>query len=199
VTVGGDDVRAALRSASGLFARVPDATLPVPVVEADAGRVVAHVTECLTWYAHDLVAGPFATAGFELTRRAGADWQEQRRQLAASGEVLARVVDGASPADRGAHVWGRADAAGFAAMGCAELLLHAGDVDDALGGTGWTPPVAVVAAVRDRLFPEAPVDADPWAALRWATGRGDLPGRDRVTTWRWHAAPLDEPDGTSPT
>ena len=198
MTVGGGDVRAALRSASGLFARVPDDAVPVPALETDAGGVVAHVTSCLTWYAHDLVAGPFATGGFELTRRPGADWQELRRQLAASGEVLARVVDGASPADRGAHSWGQADAEGFAAMGCAELLLHAGDVDDALGGTGWTPPTVVVAAVRDRLFPWAPTDADPWPALRWATGRGELPGRDRVTTWRWHCAPLDEWDGTSP-
>jgi hypothetical protein len=112
--------------------------------------------------------------------------------------VLARVVDGASPADRGAHDWGPADASGFAAMGCAELLLHAGDVADALGVTAWAPPSAVVAATRARLFPWAPADADPWLALRWATGRGELPGSEPVTTWRWHCAPLSEWDGTQP-
>jgi hypothetical protein len=198
-TVGGEEVRAALRAASGVLARDPDGTTPVPATGNDAAAVAAHVTSCLTWYAHDLVAGPVATGGFELSRRPGADWGELRRQLAAAAEVLARAVDGAGPADRGVHDWGLADASGFAAMGCAELLLHAGDVADALGLTGWTPPADVSGPTLARLFPWAPADADPWAALRWATGRGDLPGRERVTSWRWHCAPLAEWDGTRPT
>lgn len=43
---------------------------------------------------------------------------------------------------------------------------------------------AVVAAARELLL--------------WATGRGELPGRDRLTRWRWHCTPLDEGDGTEP-
>jgi hypothetical protein len=119
-------------------------------------------------------------------------------QLRAAAEVLARVVDAAGPAERGAHDWGLADASGFAAMGCAEMLLHSGDVAEGRG-LDWRPPVQLAGAVRARLFPWAPTDADPWAALLWATGRGELPGRDPVTSWRWHCAPLSEWDGTQPT
>ena len=40
-------------------------------------------------------------------------------------------------------------------------------------------------------FPDvAPAD-DAWAALRWATGRGDLPGQPRPTSWRYAVAPRD--------
>ena len=67
--------------------------------------------------------------------------------------------------------------------GCAELLLHAGDVAEDRG-LAWTPPSGLAAAVRARLFPWAPADADPWTALLWATGRGELPGHDPVTSWR---------------
>jgi hypothetical protein len=198
VTLGGEDVRASARAAQGLFARLADGTVPVPALHTDAAGAVAHVTSCLTWYAQDLVAGPVPTGGFELSRRADADWGELRRQLAAASEVLARVVDGARDTDRGAHEWGLADPSGFAAMGCAELLLHAGDVA-AAGGLSWTPPGTLADAVLARLFPWAPTDAEPWAALLWATGRGPLPGREPVTSWRWHCAPLEEWDGTQPT
>ena len=51
-------------------------------------------------------------------------------------------------------------------------------------------------AIR-RLFPWAPTDVDPWSALRWATGRLDLPGHGRLgPDWAWQAAPLSEWDGT---
>jgi hypothetical protein len=144
VTLGGEEVRASARAAQGLFARLADGTVPVPALHTDAAGAVAHVTSCLTWYAHE---------------------------------------------------WGLADPSGFAAMGCAELLLHTGDVA-AAGGLSWTPPGTLADAVLARLFPWAPTDAEPWAALLWATGRGPLPGREPVTSWRWHCAPLEEWDGT---
>ena len=79
-------------------------------------------------------------------------------------------------------------------MGCAELLLHTWDVAEGRG-LDWAPPTPLADAVVTRLFPWAPADADPWAALLWATGRGELPGREPVTSWRWHCAPLSEWDG----
>ncbi|MQA33776.1 hypothetical protein [Modestobacter roseus] len=130
-------------------------------------------------------------------RRPDAELADVLTQLRAATEVLARVVDASAPGERGFHDWGLADGSGFAGMGCAELLLHAGDValDRQLA---WTPPPELAGAVRARLFPCAPADADPWAALLWATGRGELPGREPVTSRRWHSAPLDEWDGTRP-
>ncbi|MCZ2815021.1 hypothetical protein [Modestobacter sp. VKM Ac-2984] len=102
-----------------------------------------------------------------MVRRPDADLAETCLQLTAAAEVLARVVDAAGPAERGAHDWGLADASGFAGMGCAELLLHTGDVamDRRLD---WTPPSRLAEVTRARLFPWAPADADPWAALLWA-------------------------------
>ena len=181
----GDDLRAAGTAVQELFARVPDGTAPVPTLGTDVIGVAAHITSCLTWYAHDLVAGPVEVSAFDVVRRPDADLGETCLQLGAATEVLARVVEAAGPAERGWHPWGIADAAGFAGMGCAELLLHAGDVatDRELA---WTPPSRLAAATLARLFPWAPADADPWTALLWATGRGVLPGREPVTSWRWH-------------
>ena len=193
----GDDLRAAATAARELLARLPDGAAAVPLVGTDVAGVAHHVTSCLTWYAQDLAAGTVEVSTFDLVRRADVELEELGRQLGAAAEVLARVVDGADPAERGAHPWGQADPSGFAGMGCAELLLHAWDIADARE-LDWTPPADLAGAVRARLFPWAPADADPWTALLWATGRGELPGREPVTTWRWHCAPLAEWDGTQP-
>jgi hypothetical protein len=195
--VTGDELRSAGAVVQELFARVPDGAAAVSLLGTDVAGVAAHITSCLTWYAADLVAGPVEVTAFDLVRRPDADLAEVLKQLRAAGEVLARVVDAADPAERGAHAWGLADASGFAGMGCAELLLHTWDVADGRE-LPWAPPAPLADAVRARLFPWAPADADPWAALLWATGRGELPGRDPVTSWRWHCAPLSEWDGTQP-
>jgi len=195
--VTGDDLRAAGAAVQELFARVSDGAAAVPTLGTDVIGVAAHITSCLTWYAHDLVAGPVEVSAFDVVRRPDADLAETCLQLAAATEVLARVVEAAGPAERGAHPWGLADAEGFAAMGCAELLLHAGDVA-ADRELDWLPPSGLAGSTRARLFPWAPADADPWAALLWATGRGELPGRQAVVSWRWHSAPLAEWNGTQP-
>ncbi|MFV0126479.1 hypothetical protein ACLGI4_01955 [Streptomyces sp. HMX112] len=39
--------------------------------------------------------------------------------------------------------------------------------------------------VLPRLFADAPTGAQPWATSPAATGRGELPGRERLTSWRW--------------
>jgi hypothetical protein len=193
----GDDLRAVRIAVQELFAQVPDGGAAVPLLGTDVVGVAAHITSCLVWYADDLVAGPVEVTAFDLVRRPDADLAEVLAQLQAAAEVLARVVDAADPAERGAHDWGLADASGFAGMGCAEMLLHTWDVADGRE-LSWTPPALLADTVRARLFPWAPADADPWAALLWATGRGELPGREPVTSWRWHCAPLSEWDGTQP-
>jgi hypothetical protein len=193
----GDDLRAVRIAVQELFAQVPDGGAAVPLLGTDVVGVAAHITSCLVWYADDLVAGPVEVTAFDLVRRPDADLAEVLAQLQAAAEVLARVVDAADPAERGAHDWGLADASGFAGMGCAEMLLHTWDVADGRE-LPWAPPAVLADTVRARLFPWAPADADPWAALLWATGRGELPGREPVTSWRWHCAPLSEWDGTQP-
>jgi hypothetical protein len=82
-------------------------------------------------------------------------------------------------------------------MGSAELLVHTGDVAEALS-LPWAPPAELADAVLARLFPWAETDGDPAAMLRWATGRAALPVHERLTSWRWHCAPLEEWNGTVP-
>ncbi|MFF5172815.1 hypothetical protein ACFY3U_09300 [Micromonospora sp. NPDC000089] len=105
--------------------------------------------------------------------------------------MLAALVRRAGPDVRVWHPTGRADPAGFAAMGCAEALLHGDDIARGLG-VALDPPRAVCARVLARLFPRAARrGVDPWAALRWSTGRAELPGHPRLTEWHWQATPPD--------
>lgn len=107
----------------------------------------------------------------------------------ACGGLLAAAVRSAPPDARGHHVFGRADAEGFAAMGVVEVLVHTADIAAGLG-VPWQPPTALCEGVLARLFPDVAPTADPWQTLRWATGRTALPDRPQRTEWRWHSAPL---------
>ncbi|HEY1177038.1 MAG TPA: maleylpyruvate isomerase N-terminal domain-containing protein, partial [Phytomonospora sp.] len=104
--------------------------------------------------------------------------------IEACGTFLSAVVATVSPDTRAHHVHGVSDPEGFAAMGVVETLVHTHDLSLGLG-FAWTPPPDLCARVLYRLFPDAPEGADPWATLLWATGRGELPGRPRLTDWRW--------------
>ncbi|MET9499888.1 hypothetical protein [Streptomyces sp. NPDC006552] len=110
------------------------------------------------------------------------------RVLADCGGLLAAVARATPASARAFHVFGVSDPEGFAAMGVVETLLHTHDLAQGLG-VGFEPPAALCARALHRLFPDAPAGAAPWPALLWLTGRGELPGRERVGTWRWYGAP----------
>ncbi|MFJ9469139.1 hypothetical protein [Streptomyces caniferus] len=105
--------------------------------------------------------------------------------LEASGALLVAMVRTTSPRVRAHHVFGVSDPEGFAAMGTVETLVHTHDLAEGLQ-LSWNPPADVCARVLARLFPDVPEDGDPWQTLLWATGRTELPGRPRRTTWRWY-------------
>jgi len=104
--------------------------------------------------------------------------------LEASGALLIAMVRTTPPTIRAHHSFGASDPEGFAAMGIVETLVHTYDLAEGLG-LAWTPPADVCARVLHRLFPDAPSDEEPWPTLLWATGRGELPGQGRLTSWRW--------------
>ncbi|MFD7921523.1 hypothetical protein ACFV3R_20125 [Streptomyces sp. NPDC059740] len=108
--------------------------------------------------------------------------------LEACGGLLAAMVRVTPPATRSHHVFGASDPAGFAAMGLVETLVHTDDLAQGLGLT-WHPPAGPCARVLARLFPDAPTGGEPWPVLLWATGRAALPGRPRLTSWRWDGTP----------
>ncbi|MGP8304409.1 hypothetical protein ACTPOK_42260 [Streptomyces inhibens] len=104
--------------------------------------------------------------------------------LEASGALLVAMVRTTPPEVRAHHVFGVSDAEGFAAMGVVETLVHTHDLAAGLG-LAWSPPADLCARVLTRLFPDAPQGGDPWLTMLWATGRAELPGRPRLTGWRW--------------
>jgi len=117
--------------------------------------------------------------------------------LTTSAAILAEVCRAAPPDARGFHPAGMADASGFLAMGCQEILVHTHDITLGLGLPFTPVDPALTRRVVARIFPWAPPDGDPWDALRWAAGRVALRDRPRLgPDWWWHCAPLSEWDGT---
>ncbi|MDJ0343624.1 hypothetical protein QMK19_26575 [Streptomyces sp. H10-C2] len=108
--------------------------------------------------------------------------------LEATGALLVAMVRTTPSQVRAYHGFGVSDPEGFAAMGIVETLVHTDDLAEGLGLT-WTAPADICSRVLTRLFPDAPRTTEPWPTLLWATGRAELPGRPRLTTWRWNGAP----------
>lgn len=143
--------------------------------------------------AHDLLAYAGQVAGapedgylpFDLVVRDSVRPAELLRVVRACGRLLGGALAAAGPESRGWH-WGPADPEGFAALGVNETMLHTYDMAQGLG-ISWLPPADLCAAVLARLFPGAP-DGDPVRVLLWSTGRGELEGRERVTSWVLKAA-----------
>ncbi|MFJ6797353.1 maleylpyruvate isomerase N-terminal domain-containing protein [Streptomyces sp. NPDC091268] len=108
--------------------------------------------------------------------------------LEASGALLVAMVRTKPPQTRAHHVFGVSDPEGFAAMGIVETLVHTHDLAQGLA-LPWSPPADLCSRVLARLFPAAPSSTDPWTTLLWATGRAELPGHPRLTTWRWDGVP----------
>ena len=108
--------------------------------------------------------------------------------LEASGALLVAMARTAPPQTRAYHGYGVSDPEGFAAMGLVETLVHTHDLAEGLGLV-WEPPAGLCVRVLARLFPDVPQGADPWRTLLWATGRTELPGPPRRTSWRWYGEP----------
>ncbi|MEW2391771.1 GNAT family N-acetyltransferase [Streptomyces venezuelae] len=149
------------------------------------------------------IAGVLAAYACQLTGRATDGWvpldssldegtgpEGAIHAIEAAAGLLSAVVRTTPRGVRAYHSYpsGGADASGFAAMGVTELLLHTYDIAHALD-VDTEPPAPLAEAVLSHLFPHVPptpAGGTPWTTLLWATGRGDLPGRARVTRWRWH-------------
>ncbi|MEV0073803.1 MULTISPECIES: DinB family protein [unclassified Amycolatopsis] len=161
-------------------------------LEWDCRQTAEHVGDVLMSYAAQVVSRPQDHYVRFLAKADEGATPDELLELALTGARLLQAAVSTSAEDtRAYHPTGRADLAGFAAMGCAELLLHGEDLATGLG-TELDPPREVCANVVARLFPgEAPA-SDPWDGLRWCAGRIALPGRSRRTEWKWRGAPLGD-------
>lgn len=168
-----------------------DWSASVPGLDFTVSSVIAHTSVTLLWYTLDVFAGRSDSSGFELSVAAGTPPAALLAGLGQAAAACASSVDTA-PADlRGYHPYGSPDPSGFAAMACAELLIH---TDDALRGLGarLEGPGELAAAVLARLLPWQEPDARPWATLLWAHNRPTDLDRPPPGDWRWHPAPVSE-------
>lgn len=203
--VTADDVESAVRLAVSVLREAPPDAWDGKAgsLEWDCWETVEHLSDDLFAYAAQL--GPEAPPMdgevpfvwwsrrpggpanvIHADREAGPDGLLQ--VLDACGGLLVAMVRTASPDVRAHHVFGAADAEGFAAMGVVETLVHTHDLAEGLG-LAWEPPAGLCSRALGRLVPDAPRDTDPWTTLLWATGRAELPGRPRLTSWRWYGEP----------
>ncbi|MFJ4573311.1 VOC family protein [Streptomyces sp. NPDC088846] len=208
--VTADDVTTAVRLAVDALRESPadDWQVPAGALEWNCWETAEHLSDDLFSYAVQL--GPrrppldaYVPYRFGADREGGpanalsadpaAGPAGLLHTLEANGALLAAMVRTTSPEVRSYHSYGVSDPEGFAAMGIVETLVHTHDLAASLD-VPWTPPAGLCDRVLARLFPDAPKDADRWTVLLWATGRVELPGRPRVTSWKWHSAPLDEAD-----
>ncbi len=146
----------------------------------------AHVAHDLLAYAGQVAAQPeSAYLPFDLVIRTDTPPRDLLQVVVACGRLLSNALAAAGQDARAWH-WGTTDPSGFAAMGVTEILVHTHDIAQGLG-VSWLPPDSLCAAVLARLFPDAP-DGDPVQVLLWSTGRAELEGRLRVTSWVLKAA-----------
>jgi hypothetical protein len=162
-----------------------DWNVPAAGLEWSCWKTGVHVADSLVYYAAQIIDQPAeGYVPFEISMLSEADPHGLLRTLFVGGVILDRTTAGAGPGDRGFHNYGTSDAAGFAAMGVVETLVHTYDIARALG-LDWSPPAGLCAPALGRLFPGAPA-GDPSAVLLWCTGRAALGDRPRRTDdWRW--------------
>ncbi|MFD8233746.1 GNAT family N-acetyltransferase [Streptomyces sp. NPDC059696] len=160
-----------------------------------AGRLEWSCLETAVHIAEDLIAYAGQLAGreqeaytpFEMALEKDAGNAGAVQVIRTTGALLAAAVRTAPRHVRAFHPYPfrSANREGFAAMGVAEVLLHTHDIAEGLG-VAYEPAPELCEFVLGRIFPHVQPGPTPWAALLWATGRGELAGRAPLTEWRWN-------------
>lgn len=197
-TLQTDDLLLAAETCADTLSPHADADWDVPAgdLEWTCHRTLGHIVDALTFYTDHLATRAAARMAFKRDVSPELTIEQLLSFARSQASVLARVCD-ASPDVRAYHSAGLADATGFVAMGCDEILVHTNDVCMGFGLT-FRPDPDLSARVVARLFPWAADHFDPWERLLWCNGRIGLPGHERLTEdWWWWSRPLSEWDGTA--
>ncbi|HWC14879.1 MAG TPA: hypothetical protein VG929_09815 [Actinomycetota bacterium] len=156
-----------------------DWSVPAGLLEWSCRETVAHIADALGFYTAHLASQATEWLKFDIVPHADATHLHLLRLVEAVGAAFADVIEATPPDVQAFHHSGMWDRTGFAAMGCLETLVHTGDVAAGLE-IAFDPPRDVCEAVVERVFIGAPRDQDSWDVLWWATGRGELPERERL-------------------
>ncbi|WP_441349120.1 GNAT family N-acetyltransferase [Streptomyces sp. NTH33] len=192
---GGEQVERAVADAVALLRTAADRDwdgVRAGRLEWSCRRTAEHIASDLINYAGRL-AGRAKDAGapFEVALDEGTGNADVLDVIETTGALLVAAVRTTPRAVRAFHPYPfrSANREGFAAMGVAEVLLHTHDIATGLR-LAYEPPAELCEDVLTRLFPHVRPGAAPWPTLLWATGRGELPGREAVTEWRWSNPPV---------
>jgi hypothetical protein len=183
------DLKAAARASVAALAGYTDLDwqqTPAAELEWSCWQTALHMVDSLYFYAMQVVYGqPDSYLCTEIALDHSASPARLLAALSAHAELLRRVAVSADPDLRAHHNYGVSDAAGFAAMGVVETLIHTLDVVRGLNPADqWRPPTELAAPVIARLFPDAP-DGDPGDVLLYCCGRAALGELPRQTLWQW--------------
>ncbi|WDV56847.1 GNAT family N-acetyltransferase [Streptomyces coeruleorubidus] len=157
-------------------------------LEWSCRETAVHIAEDLIGYAGQLAGRePEGYTPFEISLEEGTDNAGALRVINTMGALFAAAIRTTPREVRAFHPYPfrSANREGFAAMGVTEVLLHTHDIAEGLG-VAYEPAPELCEFVLTRIFPHVQPGPTPWQTLLWATGRGELPGRARVTEWRWN-------------
>ncbi|MEJ8279052.1 maleylpyruvate isomerase N-terminal domain-containing protein [Pseudonocardia spirodelae] len=186
-----EDVEDAVTMLVAALEAVPDDgwSPPAGPLEWSCRDTVVHVADDLIGYAGQVaIAPPDGYAPFDVAVDPATGTAGLLRVVEAGGALLAAAVRTSPPGVRGWHPYGDSDAAGFAAMGVTEVLVHTHDITRATAPS-WALPPGPCRAVLARLWPGVDPGTDPGATLLHHTGRAPLDGVPAPSRWRWHGAP----------
>ncbi|MDX3455475.1 GNAT family N-acetyltransferase [Streptomyces sp. ME02-8801-2C] len=197
LNTGGNEVDEAVASMVALLRPAVNrdwAGVAAGPLDWDCRQTAEHVASDLVAYAGQLAGREQSRyVPFDITidgREGGLDPADNEGILdviTTTGALLTAAVRTAPRDVRAFHPYPfrSANREGFAAMGIAEVLLHAHDMAEGLGLLPYEPPAHLAEFVLTRIFPSVRPGPDHWQTLLWATGRADLPGRARLTEWHW--------------
>jgi RimJ/RimL family protein N-acetyltransferase len=189
--MGGDQVEEAVSGAVAALRGAADRDWSVKAgrLEWSCRETAEHIASDLVSYAGQLAGRPVDRyVPFEISFEDCESAEDVLQVVEATGALLAAAVRTTPREARAFHPYPFRSAGreGFAAMGVTEVLVHTHDVAEGLG-IAYEPPAALCADVLTRIFPHVRPEPGPdhWRTLLWATGRGELPGRAPLTSWRW--------------
>jgi hypothetical protein len=130
-----------------------------------------HIASDFAHYAAQIIGQPrdhYVKFSFDTSRATTPD--ELREVVRVSGGLLAAAVCTATPGCLGWHPHGYFTAAGFAAIGAAEGLVHGHDIAAGLN-MPWSPDEGLCEQVLSTVFPPHRVFASAFEDLLSRTGR----------------------------
>ena len=146
-----------------------------------------HIASDFAHYAAQIIGQPhdhYVKFSFDTSRATTSD--QLREVVRVSGGLLAAAVRTARPGCLGWHPHGYFTAAGFAAIGAAEGLVHGHDIAAGLN-MPWSPNQRLCEHVLSMVFPGAAhgTSASAFEGLLSQTGRTPLARHEPAPAWNY--------------